>query len=157
MKFSSLGLVYKPSCSAPKSRSHIYYLVHYGTPREHFRAMILYDQRSGLTQQHSFERLCAAFLDQAPSRTTVFEKFRHDWQSLKDEPRSGRPRSATTEEHVAAVKVMVEEDARVTVVQLAHDLGISSGSFITTLHEKLRYNKACARWVPPDVEALQCW
>ena len=43
---------------------------------------------------------------------------------------------------------MVEEDARVTVAQLAHDLGISSGSVVAILHEKLRYSKVCARWVP---------
>ena len=32
------------------------------------------------------------------------------------------------DDHVAAVKAMVEEDARVTVAQLEHDLGISLGS-----------------------------
>ena len=55
---------------------------------------------------------------------------------------------ATTEDYVAAVKAMVEEDARVTVAQFALDLGISSGSDITILHEKLSYSKVCARWVP---------
>ena len=43
---------------------------------------------------------------------------------------------------------MVEEDSRVMVAQLAHDLGTSSGSVSTILHEKLGYRKVCARWVP---------
>ena len=49
---------------------------------------------------------------------------------------------------MAAVRAMVEEDSRVTVAQLAHDLGTSSGSVSTILHEKLGYRKVCARWVP---------
>ena len=94
--------------------------------------MILYDQRSDLTQQHSFGRPCAAFLEQAFPRTTVFQcfaEFHRGRQSLGDEPRSTRPRSATTEDHMAAVKVIVKEDARVPLTQLAHDLGISSGEY----------------------------
>jgi hypothetical protein len=43
--------------------------------REHWRAMIYYDYKSGLRQQESFERLSAAFGDQTPSRASVFNWF----------------------------------------------------------------------------------
>ena len=105
---------------------------------EHFRVIILYDQRSGLTQQDSVERLCAAFPDQAPSRTTIFKcfaEFRRGRQSLRDEPRSGRLRSAITEDHMVAMKAMVEKDAPVTVAQLAHHLDISSKSVVVSRYE----------------------
>ena len=53
----------------------------------------------------------------------------------------------TIEDHVSAVKAM-EEDARVTVIQLVHNLLISLESVVIILHEKLRYSKACDCWVP---------
>lgn len=113
--------------------------------------MILYDFKSSLTQQQSIERLRVAFGDDAPSRTTVFEwfaEFRRGRRSLEDEARTGRPVEATTNENIAAVRAMVEEDARLTVVQLEVAIGISSGSIRTILHEKLGLHKICARWVP---------
>ena len=119
--------------------------------RAHFRAMIFYDFRSGLNQHECLQRLSTAFPDQAPSRTTVFDwyaEFRRGRRSLEDEDRSGRPPSATNDEQVSAVEAMVKEDARVTVAQIGREVGISSGSIITILHEKLRCRKVCARWVP---------
>ena len=113
--------------------------------------MILYDYHSGLTQHESIDRLHAAFGDHALSRTTVFERFaefRRGRRSLDDAPRSGRPVEVTTEDKVAAVRAMVEEDARVTVAQLAGITGISAGSVVTILHEKLGLSKVCARWIP---------
>ena len=67
---------------------------------------------------------------------------------MEDEDRSGRPPSATNDEQVSAVDAMVKEDARVTVAQIGREVGISSGSVITILHEKLQCRKVCARWVP---------
>ena len=65
-----------------------------------------------------------------------------------DDARSGRPVDATTEENVAALQRMVDEDARVTVAQLEETIGISLGSIGTILHKKLALSKVSARWVP---------
>jgi histone-lysine N-methyltransferase SETMAR len=113
--------------------------------------MIFYDFKSGLNQTQCLERLRAAFGDDAPSRTTVFDwfaEFRRGRESLDDEARPGRPVSATSDADAAAVQKLVEEDSRVTVHQIAASLGISSGSVTTILHERLHLSKVSARWVP---------
>ena len=108
--------------------------------KDHWRAMMFYDFKSGLKQQESLERLRQAFGDDAPSRATVynwFAEFRREREALKDGERTGRPCSATTEQSITAVRKLVEEDSRVTVAQIAAQLQISSGTvfpfFMTVL------------------------
>ena len=73
--------------------------------REHFRAMILYDFKSGLNESQSLERLQQAFGDIAPSRATVFrwfQEFKRGRTSLKDEERASCPATTVTDENIAA-------------------------------------------------------
>ena len=96
----------------------------------HFPAMIFYDVKTGVNQQQSHSRLQAAFGNEAPSRTTGYDRFadcRKGQHSLEDDPRSGHPAEATTGIQVAAVQRLVEEDGRVTVLQIAEEVGISIG------------------------------
>ena len=119
--------------------------------RTHFRAMIFYDFKSGLNQQQGHSRLQAAFGDEAPSRTTIYDWFaelRRGRRSLEDDPRSGRPAEARTSVQVAAVQRLVEEDGRVTVLQIAEEVGISSGSVRNILDKSLGLSKVSARWSP---------
>ena len=119
--------------------------------RTHFQAMNFYDFKSGLAQQQSHIRLKAAFGDEAPSRTTIYDwfaEFQRGRRSLEDIPRSGRPAAATTDLQVAAVQKLVDEDGRVTVLQIAEEVGISSGSVSNVLHNSLGLSKVSARWVP---------
>ena len=110
----------------------------------HFRATIFYDFKSGLNQQQSHSRLQASFGDEAPSRTTIYDwfaEFRRGWRCLEDDPCSGRPAEATTSVQVTAVQRLVEEDGRVTVLQIAEEVGIASGSVSSILHKSLGLRK----------------
>ena len=119
--------------------------------REHFRAMIFYDFKSGLNQAQTFESFTQAFGDRAPSCATIFNwfaAFKRGRTSLEDEGRNGRPSTAVTEENVDAVEKMVREDLRVTYKDIEATLKVGSGSVAKILHTYLRVSKMSSRWVP---------
>ena len=53
-----------------------------------------------------------------------------------------------TKANIAAVKIVVEQDARLSVKGIASCTGISEGSVQTILKKRLDLRKVCARWVP---------
>ena len=55
------------------------------------------------------------------------------------------PRTKAT---IAAVKIVVEQDARLSVKYIASCTGKSEGSVQTILKKRLDLRKVCARWVP---------
>ena len=60
--------------------------------------------------------------------------------SVEDDTRPGRPKTSVTKTNIAAVKIVIEQDARLS--------GISEGSVQTILKKRLDLRKVCARWVP---------
>ena len=50
--------------------------------------------------------------------------------------------------HIAAVKIVVEQDTRLSVKDIASCTGISEDSVRTILKKRLDLKKVCARWVP---------
>ena len=61
--------------------------------------------------------------------------------------------------NIAAVKIVVEEDARLSVKDIASCTGISEGSVQTILKKRLDLRKVCARWVPhllTEEQKTQC-
>ena len=68
--------------------------------------------------------------------------------SVEDDTRPGRPKTSVTKANVAVVKIVVEQDARLSVKDIASCAGISEGSVQTILKKRLDLRKVCARWVP---------
>ena len=62
--------------------------------------------------------------------------------------RPGRPKTSVTKANIAAVKIVVEQDARLSVKDTARCTGISEGSVQTILKKRLDLRKVCAWWVP---------
>ena len=59
----------------------------------------------------------------------------------------GRPKTVT-KANISAVKIVVEQDARLSVKDIVSCTGISEGSVQTILKKRLDLRKVCAIWVP---------
>ena len=85
--------------------------------REHFRAIIFYNFRRGLTQQQCIDELNSIFGVEVPSRTSVnwwYDEFNRDRSSLQHEFREGRPKYVVVPETIDAVRQLILEDRHVT-------------------------------------------
>lgn len=97
------------------------------------------------------KELCDIYGSSAVSLITVrrwLNKFQNGKTSVEDSDRSGRPRFQVSEANIAAVKKLVEGDARYTVKDIAGYVGISSAAAHKILTHHLGLRKLCARWVP---------
>ena len=126
--------------------------------REHFRAIIFYNFRRGLTQQQCIDELNSIFGDEAPSRTSVYRwygEFNRGRSSLQDEFREGRPKSVVVPETIDAVRQLILQDRHVTYREIETTLGISGTSIHSILHEHLTVKKICSRWIPHNLSIAQ--
>ncbi|PNF14306.1 hypothetical protein B7P43_G06790 [Cryptotermes secundus] len=83
----------------------------------------------------------------ASSVSRWVKHFKDGNTSIEDEPRSDRPRTASTERNTERVDEIIQDDRRMTVEKIAQKLGIGH-SAIQEMIESLGYRKVCVRWVP---------
>ena len=76
------------------------------------------------------------------------KKFESGVESIKNAPKSGRPKSAFRKEIVSKIKEIIERDARFTVRDIARKVGISLSTVHLILKKHLKVRKISARWVP---------
>ena len=117
------------------------------------RAVIKFLQKKGMTPKEIHADMVQTLAEASPSYATVKKwaaEFRRGRNSTKDDPRSGRPKTSTSDEQVDAIHRMVSDDKCLTVQQIAKSIGISSGSVHTVLTENLGMSKLSARWVPKE-------
>ena len=90
---------------------------------------------------------CVVYMDLRPFQWWV-KAFKAGKFSIEDDTLPGRPKTSVTKANTAAVKIVVEQDARLSVKDIASCTGISEGSVQTILKKRLDLRKVCARWVP---------
>ena len=79
--------------------------------------------------------------------------FNDGQESIENDPRVGRPVAILMEKNIAAVKTLIEEDARYTVQEIEELSGIHSSSVLKILRERLGLCKIWARWVPQQKQS----
>lgn len=116
-----------------------------------YRAVIKYLVLKGNTPTQIKHELDSVYGDSAPSFTTVkfwAAEFKRGRKSLGDDERSGRPKTATTDDNIAKVHQMVLDDRRIKVREIAEVMNISKERVCHILNQDLGMRKLSARWVP---------
>ena len=77
-----------------------------------------------------------------------YKAFSEGHESIKDEPRSGRPSTSKTDNNVEIVRVLVWSDCRLTMRMIASELNLNHTTVHQILTEELAMKKLCAKFVP---------
>ena len=112
--------------------------------REHFRSIIFYNFRCGLTQQQCIDELNSIFGDEAPSKTNLYRwygEFIRGCSSLQDKFREGLRKSVVVRETIDVVRQLILQDRHVTYREIETTLGISGTSIHSILQEHLAVKK----------------
>ncbi|XP_014779394.1 uncharacterized protein LOC106875665 [Octopus bimaculoides] len=83
--------------------------------------------------------------------------LKNGWTKVKQEEEVGRSSTATIDVKIQKAREMILTNQRVTIDEVACSLQISHGSAYETVHDKLRFYKVSAGWVPRELtEAHNC-
>ena len=99
----------------------------------------------------TLDLLQTAYGNDSLKRSAVFnwhKRFREGRESLEKNDRTGRPATSRNDEKINADVIVVNENRRITIRQVAEAVGISCGSAETILTEDLGMTRVFARWVP---------
>jgi len=96
---------------------------------------------------HRLQRVYVDVCMGASSVRRWVKHFKDGNTSIQDQPRSGRPRTASTEPNKKRIDEIIKEDRRVTLNAVATKLGIGH-SAVQEMFGSLGYRKICVHWVP---------
>jgi histone-lysine N-methyltransferase SETMAR len=82
-------------------------------------------------------------------------RFREGRVSIQEDPRSGRPVTATDDTPVVIVSTLLEEDRRKSCEETAHETNMSTASVFRIVTETLQKTKVAAKWVPHQMSEEQ--
>ena len=113
---------------------------------EHYRHLMLFYYRKGKNATETCRKICHVYGENAVTERVCqkwFARFRKGNFSVRDAPRSGRPKMIDSDQ----MKAVVEQDCRLTTREIADILKISKSSVENELH-KLGYVSKLDVWVP---------
>jgi len=76
------------------------------------------------------------------------QRFRSGRTSIEDDPISGRPSTTMDDDHVEKVLAVIHQNRRLTVREVAEEVGICKSSCHTILTEKWKMRRDVAKFVP---------
>ena len=97
-------------------------LVTYLDQKTEIRSYIKCRIRLNIDSKQIFNELCGIYGPQTISMRTVFrwvKAFKAGKFSVEDDTRPGRPKTSVTKANMAGVKIVVEQDARLSVRDIA--------------------------------------
>lgn len=123
-----------------------------------YRSAIRFCVLLGQSNQEILTNLARAYQDKCPSKSTILfwvGEFKRGRQTVEDEPREGRPATATNEKNKEKLEKLLLEDRRMTVSDMSEQLQVSRGS-VGTMLEELKFKKVVSRFVPRFLTTEMC-
>lgn len=111
------------------------------------RVNIKFLTKLGKSATETYNLLAEVYGDQCLSRTQVFEwvkKFKKGREDVGDDPKSGRPSTAKTQENVEKVGRIVQGDRRLSIRAISELTNINKETVRQILHDDLGMKKGCA-------------
>ena len=105
----------------------------------------------GKSATETYSLLTEVYGDQCLSHTQVFEwfkKFKEGREYVGDDPKSGHPSTAKTQENVEKVARIVRGDRLLSIRAISELTTINKESVRQILHDDLGMKKVCAKVVP---------
>jgi len=98
-----------------------------------------------------FQMLQQAYGEDCLSHTQCHEWYQHltsGRTSIEDDPKSGRPSTSMDDDHVEKVRAVIHQNRRLTVCEVAEEVGICESSCHLILTEKRKMCHVAAKSVP---------
>lgn len=94
----------------------------------------------------------------APSKRTVarwVERFKNGNESVEDFHRIGRPITETNSSNIERVRLLIEENSRISIHYIEAETGLSYGTIERIIHDHLYLRKLSSRWIPHELSEAQ--
>jgi len=121
------------------------------TERLEQRYCIKFCQKLGDSQVETIRKTQRVFGDEAIGITQIeewYNRFKYGLTSVESDARAGRPSTSRNDELTDQVLTFVMQDRRVTVRELAEEVGISTGSVHSIFTDVLSMRRVSAKFVP---------
>jgi ribosomal protein S14 len=121
------------------------------TERVEQQYCIKFCQKLGDSKAETIWKVQQAFGDDAMGATQIkewFNRFKGGRTLVNSDQRSGRPSASLNANVIENVRSMILEDCRLTVREIADEVGISTGSAHSILTEDLHMCRVVAKFVP---------
>lgn len=115
------------------------------------RICIKFCVKNGIKCSKVLEMLRVAYGDCTLSQKNVYrwyKLFKEGRENVNDDARPGSSITSKTDENVEKVKEIVMENRRITIREVADDVGISVGSCHTIFSDILGMKRVAAKFVP---------
>jgi histone-lysine N-methyltransferase SETMAR len=128
------------------------------TERLEQRYCIKFCQKLGDSQVETIRKIHTVFGDDAMGITQIkewYNRFKDGRTSVESEPRPGRPSTCRNDQVIAKVNAVVMRDRRLTIREIAEEVGLSTFSAHSIVTEDLAMKRVSAKFVPKLLTAEQ--
>jgi len=77
-----------------------------------------------------------------------YQCFKSGRTSIEEDPKSGRPSTSMDDDHIEKVLALIRQNRRLTVHEVAKEVGICKRSCHQILTDKLKMRRVAAKFVP---------